>query len=159
MVLRFLKDERGNSLIEALLVLPLFLILFFLLIEMGFVVYDWAVVNYATASAAAKASSEGRFSETIRQETAAYLKQWTVNGKDLGVDFLAGAPYYSSDTMVIWGTPAGMNVQRGQEIVVGVVYPVRFKTFLVGALGQWLIQEEQLTLKTRAVTTSEAFFE
>ncbi|WP_172839065.1 TadE/TadG family type IV pilus assembly protein [Thermanaeromonas toyohensis] len=107
--MRFLKYERGNSLIEALLVLPLFLMLFFLLIEIDFVVCDWAAVNYATASAAAKASSEGRFSESIRQETSSYLKQWTANGKDPGVDFLAGAPYYSSDTLVIWGTPAGMN--------------------------------------------------
>lgn len=154
-----LRGERGNSLIEALLVLPVFLMIFFLLTEMGFVVYDWAVVNYATASAAARASSEGRFSESIRQETAAYLRQWTVNGKEMAVDFLAGAPYYSGDTIVIWGTPAGTNVQRGQEIVVGVVYPVRFKTFLVGTLGQWLIREEQLTLKTRATAISEEFFE
>lgn len=159
MLLRVFKERRGNTFIETLLVLPVFLMIFFFLVEMGFLVYDWAVVNYATASAAARAASEGGFSEDTRLEIADYLGRWTVNSKDLSVDYLASAPYYSPGTIVVWGTPAGVNVQRGVQVVVGVMYPVGFKTFLVGALGNWLVQEENLVLKTRAAAVSEAYFE
>ena len=154
-----IRDKRGSYSLEALFNLPVFIMLFFLIFETGFLMYDWAVVNYAASSAAVLACKEGQFSESIRSETAQYLRQWTSNGKDLSYDIYADSPYESQNTVVIWGTDPSLRVQRGGTITVGVVYPVHFKSFIVNAMAKWLVQDNRITLKAGATGSSEVFFE
>lgn len=153
------RAGRGNVLVETLLTLPVFLILFFGLVEFGFMMYDWAVINYAAATTAARAAVDGKFSQELRLEMANFLSQWTSRGADLGFDYLAETPYSSEDRVVVWGTGPDVEVQRGSQIEVGVVYPVRFQTFVAEALAGWTVGEKNLALKARAVAASEAFYE
>ncbi|MGI9951345.1 TadE/TadG family type IV pilus assembly protein [Moorellaceae bacterium AZ2] len=153
------RSGRGNVFVEAIITLPIFLILLFGLLEFGFLMYDWAVLNYATATTAARAAVEGKFSEDLRLDLANFVNQWTSRGSDLNFDYLAELPYTSEETVVVWGTDPAVQVQRGGEIEVGVVYPVRFRTLVVEAMAGWTVQEKNLALKTRAVAASEVFYE
>ncbi|MFZ5632665.1 MAG: TadE/TadG family type IV pilus assembly protein [Bacillota bacterium] len=81
LIARLMRDGRGSPSLEALFVLPVILMLFFMVVETGFIMCDWATVNYAAASAAVNAAREGKFSEGVRSGTADYLRDWTTNGR------------------------------------------------------------------------------
>lgn len=157
--MKALRSCRGNAFVEALFVLPVYIFFVVAILESGFLVYDWVAVNYATSSAAVKAAVQGQFTPAIRQEAADYLRDWTVDGKSMNRDYMALSPRVESNTVVVWGTDPNQTVQRGGSIVVGVVYPVRFKILSVGGFGKWLVQQYDLSLKTRAVVMSERYFE
>lgn len=156
---RMLRSRRGNAFVEALFVLPVYIFFIVAILESGFLVYNWAVVNYATSSAAVKAAVQGQFTPAIRQEAADYLRDWTLDGKTMNGDYMALSPRVEGNTIVVWGTDPNQRVHRGGNVVVGIVYPVRFKLLSVGGLGSWLVQQYDLTLKTRAVVMSERYFE
>lgn len=159
MIARLMRDGRGSPSLEALFVLPVILMLFFMIVETGFIMYDWATVNYAAASAAVSAAREGKFSEGVRSGTADYLRDWTTNGRAFIYDETATDPYEDSGTVVIWGTAPDQNVERNSPIVVGVVYPVKFKILLADNLWKWMVKEETITLKARSAALSEVHFE
>jgi hypothetical protein len=152
------RARRGNVFVETLITLPVFLMLFFGLVEFGFMMYDWAVINYVAATTAARAAMDGKFSQELRLEAANFIRDWTSRGEDVAVDCLAEAPYSSGSTVVVYGTDPDLTVQRGAEIEVGVVYPVRLRT-LAGAVAGWTVGEKNLFLRARAVAASEAFYE
>jgi len=155
------KDCRGSVSIEALFVLPVLLMLFFFIIEMGFVMYNWAVVNHAASAAAVEAAMSGRFSADIRQAAAEHIRDWTTDGKDMSMNALGTAPPGSvgPNTIYVYGTDANTDVQRGNMIEVGVMYPFRFRTFFFDTLGQWVTEENQVVLKVNMKAASEVFFE
>lgn len=157
--MKFLRCQHGSQTVEMLFVLPVLLMMFFMTVEMGFVMYDFVAVNYAAASAAVEAGRKGAFDAEARQEVADYLRDWTTEGKRLSIDALAVSPTPRENTVVIWGPPPGDAFQRGSVIEVGVVYPVRFKSFVMDGLARWLVQENDLSLKARASAASEVFFE
>lgn len=153
-----LKNEKGQSFIEMLLVLPLLLMVIVFFIEMGFIMYDMAVVNYAASSTVIQAAAEGQFTDTICSTTADYLHNWTSNGKELNI-IRSDSPQLDSDAIVIYGPGAGDKFQRGNIITVGVIYPIKFKIFLLNNLADWTISEDNLNLKARASAASEVYFE
>lgn len=155
------KNSIGSFSIEALFVLPALLMLFFFIIEMGFVMYNWAVVNHAASAAAVEAAMTGRFSADIRQTAADQIANWTSDGKTMNINSLGTSLPESvqADTIYIYGTDANTDVQRGNIIDVGVVYPFKFKTFVFDALGRWATGENQIVLKANMKAASEVFFE
>ena len=153
-----LKDTRAVTLIELLWVLPVLLMMFLFIIESAFIMYDFAVVNYFTSTAAEKSAMEGGFNNTIRQSLQTNLRNWTSNGKAYSFDANGTSAYYTPSVVVAYGTDKGTQVQRGDEIRVGVVYPVRFKTFIVEGTFQWVVEQTELTLKAQAVSSSEKYY-
>lgn len=155
------KNNHGSFSIEALFVLPALLMLFFFIIEMGFVMYNWAVVNHAASAAAVEAAMMGRFSADIRQSTAEHIRDWTTDGKTMNIDSLGVLPpaNFNPNTIYIYGTNVGTDIQRGNIIDVGVAYPFKFKTFAFDALGRWTTGESQVVLKANMKAASEVFFE
>lgn len=159
MISKLMRDRRGSPSLEALFVLPVILMLFFMIVETGFIMYDWTTVNYAAASAAVSAAKEGKFSGEVRSDAAGYIHDWTTGGRALAYDYTATEPYEDAGTVVIWGTGSEQNVERNNPIVVGVVYPVKFKILLADNIWKWVVKEEVITLKARAVALSEVHFE
>lgn len=158
MIFRLVRDRRGSQFLETLFVLPVVFMLFFMVFETGFIMYDWASVNYAAASAAVNAAKTGRFSHEVRSETADYIRSWTTNGERFFYDETATGFYESNDTVVVWGTDPGRNVERNGIIVAGVAYPVKFKVMLIDRLWRWIVQEETFTLKAQFSAKSEVHF-
>lgn len=154
---KLLKDTRGLSAVELLWVMPVLFMMFLFIIESAFIMYDFAVVNYFTSTAAEKAAMEGSFNDTIRQSLQNNLRNWTSNGKKYGFDVSGTSGYYAPGVVVVYGTDRTTQVQRGDDIQVGVVYPVRFKTFIVRGTFQWVVEQTELTLKAWVVSSSEKY--
>lgn len=154
---KLLKDTRGVTIVELLWVLPVLFMIFLFIIESSIIMYDFAVVNYFTSTAAEKAAMEGCFNDTIRQSLLNNLK-WTSNGKTYSADISGTSPNYSPGVIVIYGTDKDTQIQRGNDITVGTVYPVQFKTFIIRGAFQWVVEQMELTLKAQAVSTSEKYF-
>lgn len=156
-----LRRRKGSVTLEMLANLPILLIILTFIIEGGFIMYDWAVINYATASAAVNAAANGGFSEAIRLQTADYLQRWTSEGKDIEFYVLAeqSPESGSGNEAVVWGTDPEFKVQRGEDIEVGVYYPIKFKVFIMDALSNFLVQENHIALRAHAVAPSEVYFE
>lgn len=156
-----LKDRRGQAYIEMLFVFPLLFMLFSFIVETGYLMYDWAVINYQTSTAAVSAATEGQFNDTIRLRLAENIRKWTVNGRDYNYSYGGTTPPGSpeQDTVYIYGTGSNEQVQRGNYIHVSVDYPWRFKFFLIDALGSWIIDEKNLRLSVSCSFPSEVYFE
>ena len=106
MIRRFRKGEQGQALVEIALVLPLFFLLLFGVIEMGRVGY-----SYITVSNAVRAG--GR--------TA------TIGGTDVDITNSINNSAVSLDAanLVIVITPLQAQRQSGQAVTVQVTYPVQ----------------------------------
>jgi hypothetical protein len=99
------------------------------------------VSRSALSVAAVNAAREEKFSAGARSSTADYLRDWTTNGRAFAYDETATDPYEDGGTAVIWGTDPEQNVGRNNPIVVGVVYPVKFKILLADNLWKWMVKE------------------
>lgn len=153
-----LTDKRGQAFIEMLFVLPLLLLIFFVIMEMGFVMYDFAVVNYAASSAAVEAARKGQFDDDVADRVENYLVNYSSNGKNVQVVRSEFNVTYSTQ-ITLWGPDSGSRFQRGDIITVGVNYPVRFKLFFIDSLAKWVVDECSLTLKSSASAMSEPYIE
>jgi len=147
--------------IEFMFVFALLFMLFTFISEMGFLLYDWAVVNYQASTAAVNAATKGQFSNEIRLRLAQGIHDWSVNGKNCTYNVAGADPPGSPDgsTVYIYGTDQDTPVQRGQYISVNVDFPWRFRFFLINTLAQWVIDEKDLRLRVNAVFPSEVFIE
>jgi len=103
---RLYNRERGQALVEMALVLPLFLLLLFGVIEMGRIGYAYITVSNATREG-------GRVA--------------TIGGKDLEIksSIVDAAPSLDSLNLTINITPLEADRQSGQEVTVDVSYPVQ----------------------------------
>ncbi|OLN33641.1 TadE family protein [Desulfosporosinus metallidurans] len=106
MIQRFQKGEHGQALVEMALVLPLFFLLLFGVIEMGRIGYA-----YITISNAARAG--GRVA--------------TLGGTDLDIttSIKNAATSLDSASLTINITPSQDQRQSGQGVTVNVSYPVQ----------------------------------
>lgn len=106
MIRRFQKGEQGQALVEMALVLPLFLLLLFGVIEMG-------RVGYAYISVINAAREGGRVA--------------TIGGTDLEIknSIKNAATALDSMNLTIIVNPHEDNRQSGQEVTVDVTYPVQ----------------------------------
>lgn len=158
--MKLARDKRGSYSLEALFNLPVLLMLLLFIVEMGFLMYDWAVINYAVNSSAALAAKESTFTATNRAILQNYIKQWTSSGKNLTYTNVNGTSYTPNPSQaIIYGNSSTTYVQYGQPITVGICYPYKFKTFIVDAMSKWFVQDNQLYLKVQAVATSEVYRE
>lgn len=155
------RDSRGQAAVEALFVFALKFMLFTFITEFGFLLYDWAVINYQAGTTAVSAATAGQFSNAIRLRLAQNLHDWTVNGKDYSysVDGVSAPAAADSKTVYIYGSDENTPVQRGQYIYVGVDYPWQFKFFMIDVLASWVIDQKDLRLRVNAAFPSEVFFE
>lgn len=161
MLRRLHSNRRGQVFMEAMFVIPLLFILFIFIVEMGFLMYNWAVINFHTGSCAVVAATRGQFSDEVRLRLAQNISDWTINSDGYSFDVagteVPGAP--AGDTVYIYGTDRSFQVQRGSYISVGVNYPWHFKFFIIDGLSRFAVSEEKLRLKTSASVPSEVFFE
>ena len=158
---KFHKDRRGQVFIEALIVIPLLFMIFCFVIEMGYLMYNWAVINYYVCSTAEAAAIKGQFTSEVRAQLAAKVSDWTVNSQgynyDAGGADPPGAP--DNNTVYIYGTDMNTPVQRGSYINVNISYPWHFKLFLIDSLMSYVVSEDSLRLKVNAAAQSEVFIE
>ncbi len=158
-MIRLIEHNKGSATLETLANLPILLIILIFVIESGFIMYDWAVINYATASAAVNAAANGGFSEKIRLQTANYLQRWTSEGRNLEFYVMGEQFPESGNDAVVWGTSSELRVQRGDDIEVGIYYPIKFKVFIMDTLSRFLVQEKHIALRAHAIAPSEVYFE
>ncbi|MFZ5650976.1 MAG: TadE/TadG family type IV pilus assembly protein [Bacillota bacterium] len=157
----FHRNRRGQAFVESLFVIPLLFMLFIFIVEMGFLMYNWSVLNFYTCSTAAVAATKGQFTDEIRLRLARNIDDWTVNSQGYIYDVTgADPPATPADgTVYIYGTDRNTPVQRGSYIQVNVNYPWRFKFFLVDGAARFIVSEESLRLKVNASVPSEIFLE
>lgn len=158
-VLKFRKDDRGNAFVESLWVLPVLLMMFLFIFEAAFVMYDMAVINYHTSTAATNAAIEGCFTEDIRVKLEDNLQKWTTHGKsgNFTFDHDEDSPYDAEGVVVIYGSDMATQVERGDDIEVGVRYPLKFKSFVIEESFHWVVKDRDVSLKAWAVTSSEKY--
>jgi len=154
-------DRRGQSSVEMLFVFPLLFMLFTFMFEMGYLLYDWTVINYHTSTIAVSSATTGQFSNTIRLRLAQNLHDWTVNGKGYTYNADSSSAPVTTDqnTVYIYGSDENTAVQRGQYIFVNVDFPWHFKFFLIDAIAGWIVNEEDMRLHVNAVFPSEVYYE
>lgn len=161
MFLKLHRDRRGQVFIEALIVIPLLFMIFCFILEFGYLMYNWAVINYYACNTAEVAATKGQFTSAIRAQMAAKISDWTVNGKgynyDVGGTSLPGA--LDDNTVYIYGTDMSTPVQRGSYINVNINYPWHFKLFLIDSMMRYITSNEQIRIKVNAIAQSEVFIE
>ncbi|MCL6478988.1 MAG: pilus assembly protein [Peptococcaceae bacterium] len=155
------KDGRGSVFIEAMMVIPLMFMLFTFIVETGFLMYNWAVINFYTCNTAVVAATKGQFTDEIRIRLAQNISDWTVNSQGYSYDVFGTDPpgSYAEDTVYIYGTDSSTPVQRGSYIHVNVNYPWHFKFFFIDSLSRFVAGEENLRIKVNASVPSEVFNE
>lgn len=154
-------DWRGQVFIEALFVIPLLFMLFIFIVETGFLMYNWSVINFYTCSNAVVAAARGQFSDEVRVRLARSISDWTVNSQGYTYDVAGTDPPAApaEKTVYIFGTDRNTPVQRGTLINVNISYPWHFKFFLIDSAARFIIREESLRLKVNATVSSEVFIE
>ncbi|OPX92849.1 MAG: hypothetical protein A4E53_00336 [Pelotomaculum sp. PtaB.Bin104] len=160
-MLKLHRNHSGQASLEMLFVLPILFMIFTFIYESGFLLYDWAVINYNTSTTAVRAATTGQFTNQIRLSLAQNMHDWSVVGKNLTYDVSGIGPPGATDntTAYIYGTDEGTPVQRGQYIFVNVDYPWHFRFFALDALASWVIDEKNMRLHVNAAFPSEVFFE
>lgn len=103
--MRIRHGEQGQALVEMALVLPLFFLLLFGVIEMGRVGYAYITVSNAARSA---------------------VRVATTGGTDLDIQnaVFTAAPTLSQTDLTTSITPTQNNRQSGQNVQIQVSYPV-----------------------------------
>jgi len=137
----FHRNRRGQAFVESLFVIPLIFMLFIFIVEMGFLMYNWSVLNFYTCSTAAD--------------------DWTVNSRGYIYDVTgADPPATPADgTVYIYGTDRNTPVQRGSYINVNVNYPWHYRFFIIDSLSRFVVSEGRLRIKVNASVPSEVFIE
>jgi Flp pilus assembly protein TadG len=104
--MRLRREQHGQALVEMALVIPLFFLLLFGVIEMGRISYAYITVSNAARAGARIA---------------------TIGGTDLEIQsaVLNAAPALNSSELTIKITPTQVYRQSGQGVSVQVAYPVR----------------------------------
>jgi Flp pilus assembly protein TadG len=150
------RNNRGSSVIETILVMPLILILFFITIWGGQLMFTWTGVNYSATTAAMDAAKTGEVTEEIGQSALEQLKQWTPGGRDLGTSISrnAGGPQGSQGEIVLW-TPNVGPVAWKNDITIAIVYPYKVDSPLLSFLGESFFGGNVIYLKGEAVAQSE----
>ena len=157
----FHRNRRGQAFVESLFVIPLLFMLFIFIVEMGFLMYNWSVLNFYTCSTAAVAATKGQFTDEVRIRLAQNIDDWTVNSRGYIYDVTGtDLPATPADgTVYIYGTDRNTPVQRGSYINVNVNYPWHFRFFIIDSLSRFVVSEGRLRIKVNASVPSEVFIE
>lgn len=103
--MRIRQGEQGQALVEMALVLPLFFLLLFGVIEMGRIGFAYVTVSNAARSG---------------------VRVATTGGTDLDIQnaVFTAAPTLSQSELSIIITPTQANRQSGQNVQIQVTYPI-----------------------------------
>lgn len=124
-----LKDNRGQSLVEFVLVLPLVLLLIFAILSFGFLVYDKMIVVLAASQAADKAG------ELLNDETLT-LEEKNAEIKLVANSFLNyGISKKNNDVDLVFDT---------DKVTVNVKFVY---TFILPLLGDIIGKDKELEVK------------
>ncbi len=156
-----IQDRRGQGSVEALFVFPLLFMIFWSIVEFGFLMYDWAVISYNASTSAVTAATVGQFNDSVRLQLAQNLQNWTVNGQTFTYDAggAASPGSFDENTVYIWGTDKDTPVQKGEYIQVYISYPIKMQLFLFDVLGSWVVSDESFRLRMDFAFPSEVYFE
>ncbi len=112
MIKHFVRSSKGQAVVELALVLPIFLLLVFGVIEISRIGYSYVTLNNAVRSGARIASLGGLDSD-IRNTIA------------------GSAPLFDQNLLVINITPTDLNRRSGSSVVVNASYPVFLNTPII----------------------------
>lgn len=125
---RFFKESSGQALVEFALVLPLFLLLTFGVIEISKIGYSYVTLNNAVRSAARIASVGGMDSEIIHTVTASSSLE--------------------SSLITINIAPGESGRRSGAQVTVSASYPVNLTTpILSGILPNPVVVTSSLAMR------------
>ena len=161
MLLKLHKNRRGQAFVESLFVIPLLFMLFIFIVEISFLMYNFAIINFYTGTMAVNAATRGQFNDEVRLNLAQNINDWTANSQGYSYDVFSPTPpaVPADNTVYIYGTDRSTPVQRGSYINVSVNYPWHFKFFIIDSLARFTVSEEKLRLKSNASVPSEVFIE
>ncbi len=105
-MMKLRREQNGQALVEMALILPLFLLLLFGVIEMGRIGHAYITVSSAVRAGARLA---------------------TIGGTDIEIQeaVLNAAPTLNSSALTVEVTPNQFNRKSGQGVSVQVTYPVQ----------------------------------
>lgn len=151
-----MKQNRGSAVIEMVLIMPLILILFFITIWGGQLMFTWTGVNYATSAATIDAAKTGEVTIQISDSALEDLKQWIPGAQDLetSISHDLGGPPCVPGEIVFW-TPNVGPVSWKNEITVAIIYPYKVDSPLLSLLGETFFGGNVIYLKGEAVAQSE----
>jgi len=153
-----LSNSRGSAVIEMVLIMPLILILFFIIIWGGQLMFTWTGINYSATNAAMDAAKTGEVTDDICTAALENIKKWVPGAKDLGTDISrnSSGPPRESDKIVFW-TPNDDDdpVPWKSEIKVAIVYPYKVDSPLLSLLGETFFGSDVIYLKGEAMAQSE----
>lgn len=134
-----MKSEKGQSLVEFALILPLLLLLVIGIIDLGKIFHAYITIDHAGREAARMASIETSNGVTIEQ-----IKTYAVD-KAVGIDtddLVVGVDYYEDSTLNI------------KNVNVTITYPVEIYFPFIGAImNKTLSSEEEIVLDLNDTTT------
>ncbi|WP_425801575.1 TadE/TadG family type IV pilus assembly protein [Desulfitobacterium sp. Sab5] len=103
--MKLYEREHGQAIVEMALVIPLFFLLFFAVIEMGRVGFAYVSVSNAARTGVRVASTGG-------------------TDLDIQNNVLTAAPSLNTSELTLQITPTEGNRQSGQSVDVSITYPV-----------------------------------
>lgn len=112
MLKRFCKSSQGQAVVELALVLPIFLMLIFGVIEMSRIGYSFVTLNNAVRSGA-RIASLGGLDADIRNSIA------------------TSAPLFDPSLINIEITPSDLDRRSGTSVLVQASYPVHLNTPII----------------------------
>lgn len=140
---------------ELLFIIPVLVMLMSFAIEMGFIMYDMALINYTAATMAVESARKGCFDQDIYSRVEQGIMQYISD--DMPV-VRSVNPMESEESIVVWGPQEGQKFQRGAIITVGIIKPVKFKLLYLDRIANWVVEEKKLFLRARASAESEIYF-
>jgi hypothetical protein len=151
-----LKNDKGSTVIETVLIMPLILIIFFITIWGGQLMFTWSSINYSATTAAMTAAKTGEVTDQIGESALEDLKEWTPGNRDLGTSISrnSGGPPHIPGQIVFW-TPNEGPVPWKNNITVGIIYPYKIDSPLLSFLGESFFGGDVIYLKGEAVAKSE----
>jgi hypothetical protein len=152
-----LKKNRGSAVIEMVLIMPLILILFFITIWGGQLMFTWTSINYSATNAAMDAAKTGEVTDDICTAALDNIIQWVPGAKDLDtvISHDSNDPPCEPDKIVFW-TPNVGPVPWKSEIKVAIVYPYKVDSPLLSLLGETFFGSDVIIyLKGEAMAQSE----
>ena len=124
------RDQRGQSMVELVLGLPLLLLVLVAILQFGLVMHDYVEVTQAARAGARKASVSRKSDRTAAATAAVRQSATGLDEDELGIDF----------------TPPGAG-RKGDPVAVEVSYP--YKIDLLGLVFQ------EGTMKFRATARTQ----
>jgi len=121
------STEIGQSLVEFSLVLPIFLVLIFGLVDFGRAFYTWLIVTEAAREGARAAAVQSDASTVNAKIYASFCSQ-------TGTPPPASSCSIDDSPSVFQITPTNIQGPRGQEVTIDIAYTFTFVTPISGLL-------------------------